>query len=138
MPARDIIHGAVKAALIKDGWTITHDPFQLQLANLHFLVDLGAERAIAAEKEGQKIAVEIKSFAGKSPVYALEQAIGQYTVYTTALTRTEPERTLYLAVNERAFARVFDTPAGHIFIVDLALKIIVVSQEKEEVVKWIP
>ena len=25
--ARDKIHGAVKTALVKDGWTITADPF---------------------------------------------------------------------------------------------------------------
>ena len=26
MPAKDIYHDTVKNALIKDGWTITHDP----------------------------------------------------------------------------------------------------------------
>lgn len=26
--ARDKIHNAVKNALIKDGWTITHDPYE--------------------------------------------------------------------------------------------------------------
>jgi hypothetical protein len=30
MPARDIYHNAVKAALIADGWTITHDPYRLE------------------------------------------------------------------------------------------------------------
>ena len=29
MPARDLFHDAVRNALIKDGWTITHDPFRL-------------------------------------------------------------------------------------------------------------
>ena len=27
MPARDMYHNAVKAALINDGWTVTHDPY---------------------------------------------------------------------------------------------------------------
>ncbi|MEG4026591.1 MULTISPECIES: element excision factor XisH family protein [unclassified Microcoleus] len=29
MPARDIYHQVVKQALIKAGWTITHDPYPL-------------------------------------------------------------------------------------------------------------
>jgi hypothetical protein len=29
MPARDLYHQAVKAALIADGWTITHDPYRV-------------------------------------------------------------------------------------------------------------
>lgn len=29
MPAHDIFHNAVKEALIKDGWTITHDPLTI-------------------------------------------------------------------------------------------------------------
>jgi hypothetical protein len=28
MPAKDTYHNAVENALIKDGWTITHDPKQ--------------------------------------------------------------------------------------------------------------
>jgi len=38
-------------------------------------IDLGAEKLIAAEKQGQKIAVEIKSFVGLSEVANLEQAL---------------------------------------------------------------
>ncbi len=30
MPARDFYHDAVKNALTKDGWTITHDPLTLR------------------------------------------------------------------------------------------------------------
>lgn len=30
MPAKDIYHDAVKAALIKDGWTITADPYTIR------------------------------------------------------------------------------------------------------------
>jgi hypothetical protein len=36
--AMDVIHGAVKAALIKDGWTITADPYVIQyLDNMRFI-----------------------------------------------------------------------------------------------------
>ncbi|MGC1310537.1 MAG: element excision factor XisH family protein [Phormidesmis sp.] len=33
MSARDIFHNAVKAALQKDGWIITHDPLTIDLAD---------------------------------------------------------------------------------------------------------
>ncbi len=55
----------VKKALIKDGWTITDDPLTLKFGNTELYVDLGAEKVLAAEKEGQKIAVEVKSFFGE-------------------------------------------------------------------------
>jgi hypothetical protein len=64
MPARDIIHGAVKAALIKDGWTITHDPFYLELDEKYGFVDLAAERCIAAQKEEQKLPLRSRASPG--------------------------------------------------------------------------
>lgn len=60
MAAADIIHDAVKNALIKDGWTITHDPYVIKYEEVTLYADLGAERAIAAELAGTKIVVEIK------------------------------------------------------------------------------
>jgi hypothetical protein len=62
MPAKDIYHEVVKNALIKDGWQITHDPLLIRLTKKKLYVDLGAERLIAAERNTEKIAVEIKSF----------------------------------------------------------------------------
>jgi hypothetical protein len=60
MPARDIFHETVKQALIKDGWTITADPFVIKLrdSDMNVYVDLAAERIIAAEKANEKIAVD--------------------------------------------------------------------------------
>ncbi len=29
MPAKDTYHDALRSALVKDGWTITDDPFRL-------------------------------------------------------------------------------------------------------------
>ncbi len=66
MSARDKYHNAVKNALIRDGWTITHDPFRIPIALKRLEIDLGAEQAIGAEREHRKIAVEVKSFLGDS------------------------------------------------------------------------
>jgi len=59
MPAKDLYHDNVCNALIKDGWTITDDPLVLSIGTRSVYIDLGAEKLIAAERDNQKIAVEI-------------------------------------------------------------------------------
>ena len=66
MSAKDRYRDCVKNALIKDGWVITHDPLRLPWGKKDMYVDLGAETLLAAEKDQRRIAVEIKSFVGKS------------------------------------------------------------------------
>ena len=78
MPAKDIYHDNVCNALIKDGWTITDDPLVLSIGTRSVYIDLGAEKLIAAERDNQKIAVEIKSFLSSSPIRDLENAWGQF------------------------------------------------------------
>jgi len=57
MPKLDIIHNAVKGALIKDGWTITDDPFIIEYKKTKLYADLGAERPIAAERGGLRTSI---------------------------------------------------------------------------------
>lgn len=78
--ARDVIHNAVKNALIKDGWDITADPYTIKFKGAKVFVDLATEMPIAAERGGERIAVEIKSFLGASPLHELEAALGQFIV----------------------------------------------------------
>jgi hypothetical protein len=54
MSRRDKFHDAVRHALEKEGWTITHDPLPLKIGTLKLEVDLGAEKLIGAEKDNQK------------------------------------------------------------------------------------
>jgi XisH protein len=98
MPAKDTFHDEFRNALVKDGWTVTHDPFTLTFGGEDVFVDLGAERMIAAEKGLSKIAVEIKSFVGISAIHELEGAVGQFAFYRSLLKRVDPDRKLYLAV----------------------------------------
>lgn len=65
MSAKDKFHDSVKNTLIKDGWLITHDPFRLDFGFTDTYVDLGTEKVITADKDGEKIAIEIKSFISK-------------------------------------------------------------------------
>jgi hypothetical protein len=48
MPKRDLFHDAVKNGLIKEGWTITDDPYKLDFGFTEAFVDLGAEKLLAA------------------------------------------------------------------------------------------
>ncbi len=68
MSAKDFFHNTVRTALKKDDWTITDDPLFIQAEDVDFYIDLAAERILAAEKTGQKIAVEVKSFLGASEI----------------------------------------------------------------------
>ena len=106
--ARDLFHNNVRIALEKDGWKITADPLRIDLDETFVDIDLAAEMAFAAEREGEKIAVEVKSFLGKSLMSDFHEAMGQYLDYRDALDETEPDRTLFLALPTDAYNhRVF-------------------------------
>jgi hypothetical protein len=137
MPAKDIYHDSVKNALIKDGWTITHDPLKLKWGRKEVYVDLGAERLLAAEKEGQQIAVEVKSFVGASQLHDLEEALGQYVIYHDVLTELEPQRALYLAVPQKILLDIFEEPLGQLLLKNNRTQLIVFDPREEVIIKWI-
>jgi hypothetical protein len=138
MPAKDTYHDSVKNALIKDGWTITHDPYTLTFGQTDVFVDLGAERVLAAEKQGEKIVVEIKSFRGASDIRELEQAIGQYVFYRSLLSRIEPDRKLFLAVPQSVLVSTLGKPIAQPVMEDLDVALIAFDPQQEVIVKWIP
>ena len=135
--AKDIYHNNVRAALEKDGWIITDDPLTLQFGSRGVFVDLGAKKLLAAEREGQKIAVEIKSFVGKSLVKDWENAIGQLTLYLKILSKKEPHRTLYLAINEEIYTSFFNEDIVQVVLADGVIKIIVVDTIQEVITRRI-
>jgi hypothetical protein len=106
--AKDIFHEAAKQSLINDGWRITHDPYDLPLFGKTLKVDLGAERLIAAERETELIAVEVKSFLGLSIIYDFHLALGQYLHYVFAMRQKEPNRIVYLALPKPAYHAFFE------------------------------
>ncbi|MCI0697010.1 XisH family protein [candidate division KSB1 bacterium] len=136
MAAADLIHDAVKNALIKDGWTITHDPYVIKYEEVTLHADLGAERAIAAELAGTKIVVEIKSFVSHSFIQDIKTALGQYNLYLGFLEVLEPDRKLYLAISQKIYDRFFTQKAIQFIVQRYQLPLIIVNVEKEEIVKW--
>jgi XisH protein len=135
--ARDLIHNIVKNALINDGWHITHDPYPVKVGGFEMEIDLGAENLVAAEREGEKIAIEVKTFAGLSKVYDFHLAVGQFIDYRIALKTKEPERILYVGITDNVYEEVFELPFPQMVIKEINMKIIVVNPDLNTVVKWI-
>lgn len=138
MSARNIYHDAVIRALTADGWTITDDPLRLSYGGKDVFVDLGAEKsAIGAEKAGRKIAVEIQSFLGDSPVNDLHRAVGQYEVYRMLLEATDPDRAIFLAVPGRVHEEFLSEKFGRLIVGGLRLRLLTFDEEREVILQWI-
>lgn len=137
MPKLDIIHNAVKNALIKNGWLVTDDPYVIQYRRTVLYADLGAERPIAVERNGQKLVVEVKSFVGASKIQDLKKALGQYDIYRYLLEEIAPDRKLYVAVSKVAYNTFFTQDVTQLILNKYRLPVIVVDIEMEEILQWI-
>ncbi|MGH9934994.1 MAG: element excision factor XisH family protein, partial [Blastocatellia bacterium] len=84
MSRRDTYHDVVKRALVKDGWTISHDPLRITYRGMTVSTDLGAEKVTTDDGQSiavEIIAVEVKDFDGQSVISEFEKALGQYRLY---------------------------------------------------------
>jgi hypothetical protein len=137
MSAKDRFHEVVKTALQKDGWRISHDPLTVRIEGIaDMYIDLGAQKLIAAEQNGQKIAVEVKSFIGTSTISEFHTALGQFINYRYALEVQEPDRVLYLAVPLNAYNDFFTKSFIQSVIQRSQVNLLVYDVEVEEIVKW--
>ncbi|NES85621.1 MAG: fatty-acid oxidation protein subunit alpha [Moorea sp. SIO2B7] len=137
MSARDFFHQVVKSALIKDGWEITHDPLSISFGGVDMSIDLGAEKLIGAQKDNQKIAVEIKSFLAKSSAISeFHTALGQFINYRAALRHEDPERILYLAVPLVTYNSFFELDFPQLMVEENKIKLIIYDPENEVITKW--
>lgn len=137
MSAKDKFHDIVRLALEKDGWNITNDPLYIDFGKVQMRIDLGAEKLLAAEKEGEKIAVEIKSFLSPSAITDFHVALGQFLNYRTALREKEPERKLYLAIDTETYDDFFTLPFIQLQIQEFQLNIVVYDPEIKEIARWL-
>lgn len=137
MPKLDIIHNAVKTALIKDSWAITDDPYVIQYRKTTLYADLAAERPIAVERGDRKLIIEVKSFVGASKIQDLKEALGQYDIYRYLLEETAPERKLYIAVSNIVYKSFFDRDVVQLILSKHRLPLIIVDTETEVIERWI-
>ncbi len=138
MPATDIFHDTVKAALQKDRWVILRENFRVQVddSGLAVFIDLAAQKLISAEKEGKKIAVEVKSFQEGSTFYQFHLALGQFLNYRSALREIMPDWTVYIALPLETYNEFFALRFIQERIEEHDIKLLVFHPNREEIVLW--
>jgi hypothetical protein len=134
--AKDLFHDVVRRALEKEGWTITDDPLFISFGGVDMYIDLGAEQIIGAERNGEKIAIEVKSFVGPSETTEFNAALGQFLKYQLALEVEQPDRTLYLAIPVDTYRSFFSLELPRLLIQRYQVHLIVYSPRMEEIIKW--
>ena len=137
--AKDIYHNLVRQALENEGWTITHDPFYLPsgLGGKKVEADLGAEKFIAAEKNMEKILVEIKSFITSSNINELHKSVGQFDFYALVLEGLEPDRVPFLAMPEDAYEDLIREPIVQTFLRRHKVNLITYNIQTSLIDEWI-
>jgi hypothetical protein len=135
--AKDLFHNVVKDALLAEGWQITHDPFPVDYGDVQMQIDLGAERLLAAERDAEKIAVEIKSFVNPSAISEFHTAVGQYLNYRRALRSQEPARILYLAIPNAIYEEFFRLRFIQEGVIEYQLYLVIYDVEERRILQWI-
>ncbi|MFN6540865.1 MAG: element excision factor XisH family protein [Nostoc sp. EkiNYC01] len=95
------------------------------------------ERLLAAERAGQKIAVEIKTFLGDSPITDYHTALGQFLNYRLALELSEPDRTLHLAIPVAFYQAFFQREFAQLSVERYQIKRVIYDPFQEVIVQWI-
>jgi hypothetical protein len=137
MPAFDVYHQNVKNALLRDGWSILSEHFELKYRGDRLYPDIAAEKPITALRGTQKILVEIKSFLGRSFVNDLQAAIGQYVMYRGVLEAESSEFVLYLAVPDKVYQSRFESPLAQLTIQQNQVNLVIFDSDQEKIVSWI-
>lgn len=88
------------------------------------------------KKNGEKIAVEIKSFIGKSNISEFHNAIGQFINYRVALEEQSPDRVLYLAIPLTTYQTFFSLQFIQTVIKRFEVKVIVYDPANEVIWQW--
>jgi hypothetical protein len=106
-------------------------------AGLKCMIDLGAELILAAERDDQKIAIEVKSFLGASSISEFHSALGQFINYRLALEEKEPERILYLAAPFDIYEEFFTLPFIQKVTQRMQLRLLIYDEQQEDIRQWI-
>jgi len=100
-------------------------------------IDVAAESAIAAERNTEKIAVEIKSFIADSDISSFHMALGQYLNYCQALEEQAPDRVVYLAIPVETYEDFFQLSFIQRALGRNQVKLIIYDPKQEEIKQWI-
>jgi len=92
---------------------------------------------LAAEREGVRIAIEIKTFLSDSPITDYHAALGQFLNYRLALELSDPDRSLYLAIPASVHEAFFQREFLQISVERYQIQRIIYDPVKEVIVQWI-
>lgn len=106
------------------------------MGDVDFEIDLAADM-LAAERNGEKIAVEIKSFIGRSNVSDFHTALGQFINYQFALEEFEPDRKLYLAIPLTVYNSFFQRRFTRSVVERTQINLVVYDEKQEVIVQWV-
>jgi len=134
---KDRFHDVVRTALEKEGWKITADPYEINVDDVDFEIDLAAEQLLAAELGERKIAVEIKSFISPSNISEFHTALGQFLNYRDALEKIEPDRQLFLAVRNPIYESFFQRRFIVSAVERYQLRLVIYDVQREAIVQWL-
>lgn len=138
MPRKDAYHDIVKAALVRDGWQITDDPFLIGFRGTVLFADLGAEKTMGFQRRRRKIGIEVKVLNEPARFAKFECAVGQYVVYRRLMMSLQLQRDLYLAVSLNVFTNfVQKKPAEMGVVTGERIHLLVFDPRKKEVIRWI-
>lgn len=137
MPAIDNCEPQVINALQKVGWIVTQQPFAIRInpkelvyADLH-LSHNQLDYAI--------IVVEVKCFSdNRSHLDQFYHAVGQYLIYRQILNLKPMKVDLYLSVPSTIYQTFFKRISVQAVIDEIAMKMVIIDLEREEVIEWIP
>jgi hypothetical protein len=137
VPAVDNCEPIVVAALRKDGWLVSNQPFFIGVGKAalyaHIRVyknDNGVPKEI--------IVVEVKCFANRHAYLDdLYGAVGQYLVYRKAMRFRQVFEPLYLALPTTAYTTLFQRNVVVATIREIQMKLLVVDFNKEEISSWL-
>lgn len=137
MARRDIIHNAVRNALVKDGWEITADPYRIIYKDATLEADMKADKLIVATRENRSIVIEVKSFLQPSFIHEFLAACGQYQAYVFLLQEKQQSEMVYMAVSDEVYRNEFRSEAVQTLVKRFGLQLLVVDIEQEVIWQWI-
>lgn len=135
--AKDIFHDVVRTSLEEEGWVIVDDPMSIKVGDNQIYIDLSADKILSADRENEKIAVEIKTFISGSIVFNFHVAIGQFINYQAVLEQIEPERKLFLAIPLDIYRTFFQSVLAQSVLTRQEIPLIVYDPQREEDLQWI-
>lgn len=164
--AKDLYNNAVRVALEKDNWIITEEEIKLATDKPDVLVNLASEKILMAERQGEKIAVEITTFKNPSLIDTLitsnseynqnnfsifylskttkrdmlirhlQKAFVQYLCYLEILSDCQLNHVVYLAITKEMYSDCFQGPIIRFILANSLVKLMIFDYHKEEIVRW--